>query len=114
MKKLFLILVAAIGMLGISCHADSKSKSIVPNQYLEAIEKADSVTVLLIDPWSDALDDWMDGYGEVLQTKTCACPELLQASTKALCNPDAFVASEVVKNCAFMPDVAMIYHSKKG
>lgn len=100
------------------CFANKKQSeegtSVVPKMYLETINKADSVTVLLIDPWSDATDDWMDGYGEVLNSTSAKNNELKDALYRVLANPNAFEIHEIIKDCAFMPDVAFVFHKKKG
>lgn len=101
-----------------ACHAEKKSvqdgKSIVPEQYLEVINKADSMTFIMIDPWSEATENWMDGYGEMLCSKTCGNKDFKAEWYNVLSNPKSFEASNLVKNCIFMPDFAIVFHAKKG
>ncbi len=92
----------------------SNEKSVVPGKYLNAINKADSITIILIDPWSEAEENWMDGYGEKLNSKTCTCKQLKEELSSLLSNPKSFAANDMVKNCAFMPDAVVVFHTKSG
>lgn len=118
MKKILLPMLTIMCATSLSCQANQKQSdegtSVVPKMYLDVINKADSVTVLLIDPWSEATDDWMDGYGEVLSSTTSKDKDLKVAFYKTLSNPKAFEIHEMIKDCAFMPDVAVVFHKKKG
>lgn len=117
MKKILFSMLTLLCVTSLSCNAkrgqSKEETSVVPKMYLDVINKADSLTVLLIDPWSEATEDWMDGYGEVLNRKTCKSKELKEACCNTLSNPKAFEMHEIVKDCAFMPDVAFIFHKKK-
>ncbi len=118
MKQFLYLLICMLILPCMNAKASSdrtgQNKSEVPAMYLDGIEKADSLTFLIIDPWSESTDNWMDGYGEVLASKvfSCECMKKLVADTFS--NPDAFVKSDIVKNCTFMPDYAIVCHSKKG
>ncbi len=89
------------------------SKSIIPGMYLDVINKSDSVTFIVIDPWSEATENWMDGYGEILTTKTYKDKKLQVSCSEIFSNPNLFKESNIVKNCTFMPDIAIVFHQKK-
>lgn len=117
MKHLLCGLFALMSLSSLACHAEKgdkeEAKSQVPEKYLETISKADSITCLLIDPWSEATENWKDGYGEILASKTSADKELRDEYHQVLANPKAFEEHTVVKNCAFMPDIAIVFHAGK-
>lgn len=117
MKKTLSWLFAIMCVWSIPCFAlkDKKdaTKSVIPESYLEVINKSDSVTFIVIDPWSEATEDWMDGYGEILNTKTYKDKKLQSACYDVLANPNSFKISNLVKNCTFMPDIAIVFHGKK-
>lgn len=89
-------------------------KSVVPTIYLNAMSKADSLTFLLIDPWSESRQDWMNGYGEVLAKQKCTDKAIEKECLKLLTDPASFDVNAMVKECEFMPDMAIIFHTKKG
>lgn len=88
--------------------------SVVAQKYLKVINKPDSVSVFLIDPWVEDAQDWMDGYGEVLAKTKVTDKETVCAMQSLLTDPESFEKHDIVKNCAHMPDVVWVFHSKKG
>ena len=90
------------------------SKSVVPKNYLKVMEVADSVSIVMIDPWVEDAKDWMDGYGEILSKVTLKDKGIIQSASNLFSDPKSFEIHDVVKNCAHMPDVVIIFHSKKG
>ena len=90
------------------------SKSVVPENYLKVIKSADSVSFVMIDPWVEDAKDWTDGYGEVLSWATIKDKGIIQSAYNLFSDPKAFEIHDVVKNCAHMPDVVIIFHLKKG
>lgn len=118
MRKKITWFLTIICVCSLPCFAikDKKdaTKSVIPESYLEAISKSDSVTFIVIDPWSEATEDWMDGYGEILSKITYKDKSLQSECYDVLANPNSFKISNLVKNCTFMPDIAMVFHGKKG
>lgn len=90
-----------------------EKKSVVPASYLNTMKKAQSVTFLLIDPWSESRTDWMDGYGEVLARQECTDTTLKGEWVELLADPASFEQHDMVKECEFMPDMVIIFHTKK-
>ena len=90
------------------------SKSVVPENYLKVMKSADSVSVVMIDPWVEDAKDWMDGYGEVLSRVTIKDKGFVQSAYNLFSDPTSFEVHDIVKNCAHMPDAVIIFHSKKG
>lgn len=89
------------------------SKSVVPESYLKVMKTADSVSFVMIDPWVEDAKDWMDGYGEVLSKVTLKDQGIILSAYELLSAPKSFEIRDVVKNCTHMPDVVIIFHSKK-
>lgn len=90
------------------------SKSVVPANYLKVMKSADSVSIVMIDPWVEDAKDWMDGYGEVLSLVTTKDKGIIQSAFTVFSDPKSFEIRDVVKNCTHMPDVVIIFHSKKS
>ena len=122
MKRLLIWLIAAIIMQAPPAYArdvaavDSLAniENEIKNQCLKLIGQADSLTVIAIDPWSVSDEDRMEGYGEILYTVDLNDKEILTQWYEILSDPDNFEYSDVVKNCTFMPDYALAFHSAAG
>jgi len=117
MRKLLIGLLALVSAASQTYASEMNSKknekSVVPEMYLNVINKSDSVTFIIIDPWSEATENWMDGYGEVLDTKTYKDEKLQSACYDVLSNPNSFKVRNIVKNCTFKPDIAITFHAGK-
>ena len=115
--RIFVVNLFLLYAYSLACYAKStklhQEKSVVPDVYLNVINQSDSMTFILIDPWSESLEDWMDGYGEVLDSRSCSNMGLKSDCYNVFSNPVAFELHDVVKNCTFMPDVAIVFHAKK-
>lgn len=118
MEKTLSWLLAFMYVCSVPCFAIKEKKdnpkSVIPEMYLNAINKSDSVTFIVIDPWSEAMENWLDGYGEILDTKTYKDKKLQSMCYDVFANPKSFKISNLVKNCTFMPDIAIVFHGKKG
>lgn len=116
MKKTFLIVVLMFFTTAVTVFAGclENSKSVVPENYLKVMKSADSVSFVMIDPWVEDAKDWMDGYGEVLSQVASKDKEIIQSAYNLFSDPKSFEIHDVVKNCAYMPDVVIIFHSKKA
>ncbi len=117
MKRVFLIgalMFLCASAIAVFAETTTSEKSVVAEKYLKVIGKPDSLSVVLIDPWVEDAKDWMDGYGEVLCTQTVKDKKIIDSANKLLSDPKSFEVHEIVKNCAHMPDVVLVFHSKKG
>lgn len=126
MKKSFCILLF-LGLLFYSKHASCSNvldngtdvdSSIVSNNYIGIIESADSIVWYLLDPMnvdSMSLDSTsVNKVEEILLCHTDTLKERINALKTTLCYPQSFVKSDMVKDCTFLPDVAVCFFSGKG
>lgn len=120
MKKLF---VMTIGLcmsvqLALADCADSaavvakQDTSIVEPQYLDVIEHSDSICWLLLDPMSEDSLHCLQGLGEVLDMVKDTMTERKDACIATLSYGKSFVKSDMVKECTFLPDIAICFYSK--
>lgn len=80
----------------------------VSSDYLNAIERANFIEWMLLDPFSNNPDTTlMIGGGEVLFRKTDSTKERVDAVISTLTNKKSFPASDYVKESTFMPDLAL-------
>lgn len=117
MKRVFLmgaLMFLCASAITVFAETITSGKSVVAEKYLKVIGNADSLSVILIDPWVEDAKDWMDGYGEVLCTLTVKDKKFIDSANKLLSDSKSFEVHEIVKNCMHMPDVVLIFHSKKG
>lgn len=123
MKQSFCILFL-FGLLFCGSHAYSNEKqhvetksdsSIISMDYLGIIEESDSIVWHLLDPMSeDSIAPQMNNMGEILLSKTDTLEERRNALKSTLAYPQSFVKSDMVKESAFLPDVAICFYSKNG
>lgn len=90
----------------------TKDTSIVERQYVDVIENSDSIHWLLLDPMSEDTLSLNDGLGEVLNCVKDTLPERKDACVATLTYSKSFVKSNMVKECTFLPDVAIVFFSK--
>ena len=83
--------------------------TIVPKEYTEVIEKADSVKWFLIDAFvsEEQLTNLPNLEGEILSCEIDYNPNRIGALKTTLLYPNSFEQKDYVKECTFMPDVAV-------
>lgn len=123
MKKSFCIL-SLLGLLFCGSHAycdktheckTVSDTSIISRNYLGIIEESDSLVWYLLDPMSeDTTAVKVNDMGEILNCQTDTVEERCNALKATLTYPQSFVKSDMVKECTFLPDVAVRFYSKNG
>ena len=87
--------------------------TILPREYVDVICQSDTVTWYLIDAFSETSDSTLKaGIGECLSTKMDVSSESVGAVVATLTYAGAFEDKDYVKDCTFMPDVAMTFTSR--
>lgn len=115
MKRFFFMGIMFLCASALAVFAESSSdKSVVAEKYLKVIGHPDSLSVVLIDPWVEDANDWMDGYGEVLCTSTVKDKKVVEEASNLLSDPKSFEPQTLLRNCTHMPDAVLVFHSKKG
>lgn len=85
---------------------------IVERQYLDVIENSDSIRWFLLDPMSEDSLFCLHGLGEVLDIVKDTVEERKDACIATLSYGKSFVKSDMVKECTFLPDVAIFFYAK--
>lgn len=93
-----------------TCHTERKESSVVESQYMNVIEHSDSVVWFLIDPMSED-SATARKLGEILSCETDTLEERKGACVATLAYLGSFVKSNMVKECTFLPDVAINFYS---
>lgn len=121
MKKSVYFLMPIVALILCSSHAMCNNKigteeaMIISGEYLDIINKADSIVWILLDPMSE--DTTMlnnDKNGEILICCTDTLEERCNALKSTLTYPPAFVKNDLVKESAFLPDIAVCFYSKSA
>lgn len=86
----------------------SNDPLVIPSEYLDVIEHSNSITWYLLDAFSETPDTTLlIGGGEVLNMRIDSLEERVGAVTSTLTYPESFPKSDYVKECTFLPDIAM-------
>lgn len=93
--------------------ADRTQYVILEKELVSDIEQCDSVSCLLLDPFSkDTTTLKLGDYGEILkQTRLNA--EASEAFKQTLLYKKSFVKENFQKDCTFLPDIAMIMYKRR-
>lgn len=123
MKQLFCILFIG-GLLFCSNHAfciktlenkTDSDTSIVSRDYLDIIERTDSIVWYLLDPMSeDSTVIKMGMMGEILLCKNDTLEERYNALKSMLAYPQSFAKCDIVKESTFLPDVSVCFFLEKN
>lgn len=92
--------------------AARQDTSVVERQYLDVIEHCDSIRWLLLDPMSEDSLFCLQGLGEPLDIVKDTVAERKDACIATLSYSKSFVKSDMVKECTFLPDIAIFFYSK--
>ena len=119
MKRVFLtVMVVMFFTLCIAISVDTKNKqvpgeSILPEQILLAIKNCDSLKWMLLDPMTqDSIHQSYILIGEVLAEKKDSIEERIGTLRSTLTYSKSFEATDVKKDCTFLPDVALVLYSE--
>lgn len=94
---------------------DSKQMSVIPIPIRSIIQTADTVRWMLIDPMVNQEDSSivvLKKQGEILDEKVDTIVERKTKLIATLVSPYSFEKDSVVKNCIFMPDIAIEFVRK--
>ena len=119
MKQSVYILLSIVALILCSSHAmcnntiDKEEPSIISREYLEVINRADSIAWYLLDPMAeDTTRVDLDKNGEVLMCSIDTLEERCNALKSTLTYTKSFVNNGMVKESTFLPDIAMCFYSR--
>lgn len=92
----------------LSVYSNVDDKSILPTEIQKALTDAVSVEWYMLDPMSEGESpaDNYHGYGEILSVASSDA-EQVESVKSIFLKPQSFVDTEVLKNCTFIPDMAL-------
>ncbi|WP_285822045.1 hypothetical protein [Xylanibacter muris] len=92
---------------------DKEKSSVISGEYIDIINKADSIVWYLLDPMpEDTTILNNDKNWEILICSTDTLEERCNALKSTLTYPQSFVKNNMVKESAFLPDIAVCFYSK--
>ncbi|NPD92836.1 hypothetical protein [Xylanibacter muris] len=119
MKKSIYFLLFIAALILCNSHAmcnntiDKEKSSVISGEYIDIINKADSIVWYLLDPMpEDTTILNNDKNWEILICSTDTLEERCNALKSTLTYPQSFVKNNMVKESAFLPDIAVCFYSK--
>lgn len=88
----------------------NEETSIVPANIRAIIQNCDTVKWMLLDPMANKEDSTikvLEGAGEILREETDTAAESRMQLVATLVSPYSFEKDSVLKNCTFLPDIAI-------
>mgnify|MGYP003571271491 CR=1 FL=1 len=119
-RAIFTVMVVMFFTSCIARSVSTKNKrvtdeSILPEKILLAIENCDSLKWMLLDPMTqDSTHQSYTLIGEVLAEEKDSIGERIGALRSTLTYSKSFEATDIKKDCTFLPDIALVLYSSSG